>query len=339
MADTLPEALARAYDTNPTLNALRESVLAANQGLPIAASGTQPRIEYLGQAGYRFESVRNSGEVVFTRRNTGAFSLALQAVQPVFDGFRTRNSIKQAASQVLGAKEVLRNSEPTLLFNAASAYAEVFANRAILDLNRRYIKALRKQLRQIKSLRELGDAVGSDVAEVEARLAAAQVLNSRAAAALEASIADYQRTVGKLPERLQPAQPIDGLVAASREAALAVAMRRHPAILAARHSADESRFQVAIVEADSAPAFDVVGSTSFGSTWGSEQFDASVLAQVKVPIYTGGKNTARAQQAKYLSAQRQLDSQSVRDQVSPPSRPVGVRCRTPRPGFVPQAPR
>jgi outer membrane protein len=311
-AETLLDALASAFKNNPALNATRESALATRENLPKAAAGYMPKLGASGEAGYR-KDLRSGNR---PNDDTTSYGVTLQARQPVFDGFKTRYSVKQAVAQDRGARELLRNSEHAMLFDTARVYADVYANRQILDLSGRYVAALGAQLKLVKSLHEFGDTVASDVAEVEARLAEAMARQSRAQAALEASAADYERIVGAPPGRLAPPPAIDAAIAPSREIAIETALARHPAILAAKHGEDESDLQVEIVKSAYLPALDVVASTSMADASNStDRFDAAVVAQLTVPIYSGGETGARTRQAGHVAAQRRLETYSVRDGV------------------------
>ena len=46
----------------------------------------------------------------------------MQVDQNIFDGGKTRNSVGQAESQVLGARATLRNTEQNVLLDAATSY-------------------------------------------------------------------------------------------------------------------------------------------------------------------------------------------------------------------------
>ena len=56
----------------------------------------------------------------------------VQASETVFNGNRTLNSIRQAESQVFGAREQLRNTEQNTLLSALTAYMDVLEDTAIL---------------------------------------------------------------------------------------------------------------------------------------------------------------------------------------------------------------
>ena len=98
----------------------------------------------------------------------------LQIDQTLFNGFRTGNTTRQAESQVFGARESLRNTEQTILFNGAQAYMNVLRDTAILELQRNNVEVLEEQLRQTRDRFNVGEVTRTDVAQAEARLAASR---------------------------------------------------------------------------------------------------------------------------------------------------------------------
>ncbi|WP_163778827.1 TolC family protein, partial [Proteus mirabilis] len=67
-------------------------------------------------------------------------SATLTATQPLFDGNRTVNSVRQADQNVLVARETLRNSEQTVLLASSTAHMNVLREQAVLDLRHRAVE-------------------------------------------------------------------------------------------------------------------------------------------------------------------------------------------------------
>jgi outer membrane protein len=113
--------------------------------------------------------------------------------QTLYNGFRTTNSVRQAESQVLSARETLRNNEQNTLFNGAAAYMNVLRDTAILSLNRNNIEVLEEQLRQTRDRFNVGEVTRTDVAQAEARLAASRSQASLSEGNLRTSVARFRR--------------------------------------------------------------------------------------------------------------------------------------------------
>ncbi len=316
-AETLESALARAYGNNPTLNSQRANVRATDENVAIAKSGYRPIVNATADVGRTYTDVTRPGGQGGVSRLTPR-GVGLEVNQNIFNGNRTRNSVRQAESSVLGARETLNNNEQNVLSDAAAAYMDVLRDTAILDLQRNNVEVIDEQLRQTRDRFNVGEVTRTDVAQAESRLALARSQASAAESQLRASIATYRQVIGVEPRQLAPGRPMDRLLPRSVDAALRVAFNEHPAIKAAQHGVDVAELQVRIEQGALAPQLGVRGAvdqrydTQVG---GDRAFSASVVAQLVVPIYEGGQAYASTRQAKETAGQRRLEADSIRDQV------------------------
>jgi outer membrane protein len=315
-AETLDSALARAYRGNPTLGAQRASVRATDENVARAQSLGRPVVSATADAGVTYTETRSQfGENFDTTFPRG---YGVQVDQSIFNGNRTLNVTRQAESQVLGARETLRNTEQTVLFNGAQAYMNVLRDTAILNLQRNNVEVIEEQLRQTRDRFNVGEVTRTDVAQAEARLAAGQSQVSLAEANLRASIALFRQVIGVEPRQLAPGRPLDRLLPRSVDAAIQVGLREHPAIVAALHAVDVAELQVKVTEGELFPSLGVTGTASERfdvQSQGDSRFSASAVARLTVPIYEGGEVYARVRQAKETVGQRRIEAEVTRDQV------------------------
>lgn len=329
-ADTLEQALARAYSANPTLNAQRASTRATDEGVPQALAGYRPRIFASATTGLSRTDTRGGGTGLGgggSRVTTDSFDNTIGASieQPLFDGFRTKNSVRQAESAILAARETLTNTEQNVLFDAVSAYMNVLRDFAILDLRRNNVELLGEELRQTGERFDVGEVTRTDVALSQSRQALARSELSVAEANLKASRAIYRQVIGSEPTRLFPARPIDRLLPRSLDNAIAVGIGSHPAVLAALHAVDAANMQVRVIEGELLPSVSLEGnvqqswsdsSSNSGTQDGnSRTFSGSVLGRLTVPIYQGGQEYSRVRESKEILGQRRIEADVVRDQV------------------------
>jgi len=325
--ETLAGALARSYVNTPELNAQRANVRALDELVPQALSGYRPRVTGTADAGRTYQEL-----VTPTRQSTTGFRLGrahsndafsprgvgVQLDQTLFNGFRTENSTRAAESQILGARETLRNTEQNVLLNAATAYMNVLRDTALLNLQRNNVEVLEEQLRQTRDRFKVGEVTRTDVAQAESRLALARSQASAAEGNFRASIATYRQRVGVEPKRLSPAQSIENLIPGNIDVAVQNALRNHPAIIASLHGVDSQQLQVKVVESELYPTVSLTGALS--KRWESvqsdgEAFGASVIARLSVPIYEGGQVYSRVRQAKETLGERRIQVDQQRDVV------------------------
>jgi outer membrane protein len=317
-AETLESALSRAYGNNPNLNAQRANVRATDENVSRAKSDYRPQVNASADAGRSYLEAQRPGGGDSTIERLYPRGVGLQIDQNLFNGFRTKNSVEQAESSVLGARQTLNNSEQNILFDSASAYMNVLRDTAILDLQRNNVEVIDEQLRQTNDRFNVGEVTRTDVAQAQSRLAASRSQASLAEANLRTSVAQYRQVIGVEPRQLAPGRPLDKLLPRNVDGALKVALNEHPAIKASMHGVDVAELQVKIEAGALAPQLGVRGSVAKrydSQLEGDNILSGSVVAQLTVPIYDGGVAYSSTRQAKEQVGQRRMEADSIRDQV------------------------
>ncbi len=322
LATTLPEALARAYATNPQLNAERARQRATDESVPQAKALERPQVSASGTVGA--QTAENIGPLSPGRSSTSYPRTAtLTATQPVFTGFKSDNSIKQAETSIRAGRETLRNVEQTILQNAASAYMDVLRAEALVELNRSNVVFLTETLRATRDRFNVGEVTRTDVAQAEARLARGQSDLDNAISTLQSARANYRQIIGIEPTRLMPGQPVDRLLPPTLDAAIALGRREHPLILAASFNVDSAQYGVKVAESNLMPTVNLQGSLSRSYDAGggtsvatvSRQDSASILGVLSIPIYNGGQTYSQVRQAKESLGQQRLLLDLAREQI------------------------
>jgi outer membrane protein len=311
-ADTIGEALALAYVNNPDLNAQRAATRSVDENVPLAKSGLRPVV--IGNADYGHSWTHTGG--ISTELTPGGFGISIS--QALFDGFATRNNVNAATAAVLASRETLRNTEQNVLFDAASAYMDVIRDQAIAAFRAQSLEFLNELVRSEQARFQVGEATRTDVAQAQARQAAAVALLNAARANLKSSAAVYRQVIGKDPVKLVNKSGIDALTPRKLDAAMAIAFEEHPAILASRYLVDQADWNVRASESDLLPTVTLEGQANrrYDSTFHGQILDSSqVTARLRVPIYQGGRVSAEIRQGKETLGQRRIEVDRAVDQV------------------------
>jgi len=315
-ADTLLGALASAYQTNPQLNAQRAIVRQTDEGVPQALSGYRPRVNATAQAGNQFTWTESQGQKSRTWHQPR--SIGATAQQTLFNGFQTANRTRAAESQVSAARETLRVIEQTVLLDAATAYMNVLRDAAILEVQRSNVRVLGETLRQTRDRFNVGEVTRTDVAQAQAQLAAGQSQMLAAESNLVTSKAVYRRVIGAEAGRLAPGSPVDRLSPRTLAGAIAEGIAMNPSVTAAMYGVDVATLQVKISEGALYPVVTLQGSVQRSHELQpsiDEQFTASIITSVTIPIYQGGGEYSTIRQSKETLGQRRLDLATTRDQA------------------------
>jgi outer membrane protein len=327
-ADTLEWALVQAYQNNPSLNAQRASLRSIDENVPQALSGYRPKLSVTANGGYDYASTLShvvnesvfpntvtysSVADAFTQRGVGA-----SATQTLYNGYQTANKVRQAESQVMGARETLRVTEQQVLLDASTAYMNLLRDQAILDLNRRNVEVLTEQLKQTRDRFNVGEVTRTDVAQAESRLAAGRSSLLGAQSNFVTSQANYRRVIGVDPGRLAPGTPVDRLSPGALNQAVVEGEQQSPSVLAAMYGVDVAELAVKVSEGALYPNLAVTAAAS--RNWDplynvNKQTLASIVGQLTVPIYQGGGEYSTIRQSKENLGQQRLNLDVNRDQA------------------------
>jgi outer membrane protein len=323
LADTIEAALVRAYQNNPQLNAQRASVRATDESVPRALSGYRPRITATASVGEQYLDTlqRTPGTIpsyTDLRGQNAPRAVGAQVTQNVFNGFVTSNTVRQAESQVSGAREGLRVLEQTVLLSAATFYMDFLRDAAIVEVQRSNVRVLEQTLKQVQDRFSVGEVTRTDVAQSEAQLAAGRTQLLTAESNLTTTRANFRRVIGNEPVALAPGTPVDRFLPATLVAAIEAGMMQNPNVTAAMYGIDVAFLSVKVAEGALFPTVNLVASIQ--ATYESsliilKSITAAAAAQISVPIYNGGGEYALIRQNKESLAQQRLVLDQTRDQA------------------------
>jgi outer membrane protein len=318
-ADALPEALAKAYQSNPQLNAERARQRATDENVPQALAGYRPQIVASLSGG--LQAVRNLlPDNTIQSATLKPWTIGVTVTQTLFNGFKTANSVRVAELQVQSGREALRNVGQGVLLDAVTVYSNVLANQSLVEAQRSNVAFLRETLGVVQRRLNAGDVTPTDTAQAEARLNRGLADLNTAEVNLAVSQATYTQVIGNPPGQLRPAETVDRYLPRSRDDATTLASREHPAVVAASFDVDVASTTIHVAESSLLPTITLQGSASRASeadptisTLRTDQ--ASVIGQVTAPIYDGGTAASQTRQAKELAAQSRLVLDQIRNQA------------------------
>ena len=182
-AETLADAMAKAYANNPTLAAERAGLRALNE------DEVQERAAGLGaanaSASYGYTTSESGASVrPRSRDDTDPFSLGVSGSLNLYDGGRTYNGTRSAQAAVSSGESNLTSTEQDVLLAAVTAYEDVRRDIALVGVSRSNVRVISEQLRAAQDRFEVGEVTRTDVAQAESRLAASRSSLSRASRAL-----------------------------------------------------------------------------------------------------------------------------------------------------------
>ena len=266
-AQTLTDALAEAYNTNPQLLAQRALLRATDEQVPQALSFWRPQVTFTGQVGIATTSLEAQPGAAaqaagITRSVTHAITrpdlIQFQATQPIYRGGRTVAQTRQAINTVESTRAQTLAVETSVFQAVAMAYLDVVRDQALVEVDRNNVEVLRKQLEATQDRFRVGEVTRTDVAQAEAALAQAQGTLVTQQGVLEISRAEYVRAVGHPPGRLM--LPRDRpVLPATREEALSLATNNNFSVISATFAELAARDNIDVVRGQLLPQVSVIG--------------------------------------------------------------------------------
>jgi outer membrane protein len=315
LAQTLTQALAQTYNTNPQLLAQRALLRATDEQMPQALSGWRPTVNFTGQVGGTRASVATP-PIATAYSTFYQNSLNLQVTQPIYSGGRTLAQARQAVDTIESTRAQTLAVETTVFQAVAQAYLDVVEDQALVEVDRNNVEVLRKQLEATQDRFRVGEVTRTDVAQAESSLAQGEGTLVTAEGTLAQGRAEYVRAVGQEPGRLllpreRPTLP------ATREEALALAADNNFSVISANFAELAARDNIDVVRGQLLPQISLVGTLSRAvapavTLSSSLEQTASIVAQMTMPLYEGGAIYSQTRQAEQTVGQRRSQVDDTR---------------------------
>jgi outer membrane protein len=313
-AMTLQEALAAAYNNNPTLLAQRARLRESDEGVPQALSGWRPTVQFTGSAGVARNEITGNPERTLTPR-----TLDLNVTQPLYSGGRTAAATSQAENTVRATRALTLATEQQIMLSAVTSYLDVVQNQAVLELNINNEQVLRRQLEATQDRFRVGEVTRTDVSQAEATLATATATRVQAEGTLQTSRAAFERFIGEPAGLLEPPKERPVLPTSRAEAAT-LAARNNPNVVSAQFNEAAARDAVGVVRGQLLPQISIVGDLNKGQETQTQIQNrtantASIIARMTMPLYEGGQIYSQTRQANETVGERRSQIDDTRRQT------------------------
>lgn len=319
-ADTLPEALADAYANNTELGSARAHLRAVDEQVPQALAGWRPTVTLNSSGGYQTFKTGTShllpAEFAYKQWDYGG---NLQIKLPLYSGYGTVAAVERAEEAVRASRADLLGAEQAVLLSAATAYEDVLRARALLALDSEIERTLRSKLDEITRRMQAGQLTQTDIDQTASRVAAAAATRIGTEGDLTAADARFLAAVGRpAGSKLDAHDSPPGLPKNSADA-IQLAALNNPAALASASRARSAEQAIAVARAALRPSLSL--SASGGDDQGQSfptvsTRQASISANLTVPLYQGGAAASQLREAVANASESKIQTQTaLRDAV------------------------
>ena len=310
-AVTLYQALNDAFKNNTQLNAERENIKASEEDINISQADYMPSLTLTGTKSFEDTNKltnQSGGDAAISDVNPLTSSIKLE--QTLLDYGRDISHEKNIVGLEL-AKAKLTKKEQDVIYSAIEAFTGLILAREKLEINRRNLNLLIRQVETDKVRLDRGQITITDLSQSESSLAGAQAQFTQASNDLLISKLNYENIIGNSPDpnKLKKSSKAIVSIPKSLNNAIELSKINNPDIKIAELDLIQSEQDLAISESDLKPTASLSLERSYSDDLSStiDQKEKDVLkATISWPFYSGGKKRSKISKNSNLTYRKRL---------------------------------
>ena len=310
-AVNLYEALNDTYKNNKQLNAERENIKASEEDINISQADYLPSLTLSGSKSFEdTNKLTNQSGSDASINDVDPLTASIKLEQTLIDYGRDLSHEKNIIGLEL-AKAKLNKKEQDVIYSAIEAFTGLILAREKLEINRRNLNLLIRQVETDKVRLDRGQITITDLSQSESSLAGAQAQFTQASNDLLISKLNYENIIGNSPEPKNLKKSSNAIVGIpdSLNNAIELSKKNNPDIRIAELDLIQSEKDLAISEADLKPTASLSLERSYSDDLSStiDEREKDVLkATVSWPFYSGGKKRSKINKSSNLTYRKRL---------------------------------
>ncbi|MFL2892162.1 MAG: TolC family outer membrane protein [Candidatus Pelagibacter sp.] len=310
-AVSLYQALNETYKNNTQLNAERENINAAEEDINISKADYMPSLSLSGS-----KSFENTNELT-TQSGTDTsiddvnpLSSSIKLEQKLFDQERDFTHQKNIVGLELANARLVKK-EQDILYSAIDVFTGLILAREKLNINRRNLNLLIRQVETDKVRLDRGQITITDLSQSESSLAGAQAQFTQSKSDLLISKLNYENIIGNIddPSKLKKSSNSIVKIPENLSKAVSLSKENNPDIKIAELELIQSEKDIEISKSDLSPTASLSLERSYNydlSTTFDEREKDVLKATVNWPFYSGGKKRSKIKKDSNLNYRKRL---------------------------------
>ena len=310
-AVTLYEALNDTFKNNTQINAERENIKASEEDINISRADYMPSLSLTGS-----KSFENTNKLT----NQSGGNASITDVDPLTTSIKLEQSLLDYGRDISHQKNIvglelarakLSKKEQDVIYSAIETFTGLILAREKLEINRRNLNLLVRQVETDKVRLDRGKITITDLSQSESSLAGAQAQFTQASNDLLISILNYENIVGNSPDpnKLKKNSKAIANIPSSLENAIELSKKNNPDIKIAELDLIQSEKDLAISESDLKPTASLSLERSYSedlsATYDEKEKDV-LKATISWPFYSGGKKRSTINKNSNLTYRKRL---------------------------------
>ena len=310
-AVSLYQALNETYKNNTQLNAERENINAAEEDINISKADYMPSLSLSGSKSFENTNKLTTQSGTDTSiDDVNPLSSSIKLEQKLFDQGRDFTHQKNIIGLEL-AKARLVKKEQDILYSAIDAFTGLILAREKLNINRRNLNLLIRQVETDKVRLDRGQITITDLSQSESSLAGAQAQFTQSKSDLLISKLNYENIIGNIddPSKLKKSSNSIVKIPENLSKAVSLSKENNPDIKIAELELIQSEKDIEISKSDLSPTASLSLERSYNydlSTTYDEREKDVLKATVNWPFYSGGKKRSKVKKDSNLNYRKRL---------------------------------
>jgi len=308
---TLYDALKQTYNDNMQLNAERENYKASEEDINISKAEYKPSLILSGSKSFEDTNKltnQSGGDAAFN--DVDPFTKSIKLEQTLLDFDRSIIYEKNIIGLDLAKAELIKK-EQDIFYEAIEAYTQLILTKETLDINKRNLDLLRRQVENDKIRLDRGQITITDLSQSESSYAGAQAQFIKAKNDLLISKLTYENMIGKIqdPNLLQKKSNAIVNIPKSLKDAINISKRKNPNILIAKLELSQTEKDLESSKADLKPTASLTLERSYSEDVSStidEREKDTLKTTLSWPFYSGGKKRSTINKNVNLTSRKRL---------------------------------
>ncbi len=316
--ETLFKSLASSYLNNPQLNSQREKTKAVDETLIQAYSNFKPTISAtLSKGDYQYKNSTDVSGSPVADSNLQTKTNSITVTQKLFQGISNAKKFNKAVEI---SRHELKEVEQQVLFKSVEAFTEVLLAEKKVLVNKDNLDLSDKQVELDKARYNKGVVKLSDLAQSESSLASAKAQLLSSEIELQTSKSNFKNIVGYEPKNLKITDLDSVVIPKSLAETVSLAEKNNVQLIIAELQVKKAEHDLnSNLEDAFAPkasvSFQVSESNDFSSSY-DKRTQTQAIAQLSIPIYSGGKNYSQVKEKEALKISAELDYTDVKNNTT-----------------------
>ena len=308
---TLYDALKQTYKDNTQLNAERENFKASEEDINISKAEYKPSLTLSGSKSVEeTNKLTNQSGGDATINDVDPFTTSIKLEQTLLDFDRSISHERNIIGLDL-AKAKLIKKEQDIFFEAIEAYTQLILARETLDINKRNLNLLNRQVENDKIRLDRGQITITDLSQSESSFAGAQAKFIESKNDLLISKLTYENIIGKIqdPSLLQKNSRAIVSIPKSLNNAISISKINNPDILIAKFELNQTEKDLESSKADLKPTAALSLERSYSEDASStidEREKDTLTTTLSWPFYSGGKKRSTINKNANLTSRKRL---------------------------------